>query len=136
MTRAEFMRETSCTRAQADALLAAGLPHETVGHGRSATIRIDRARAMAWLADRATGRRPPQPAGPPAPACAQILAEVPPPYAPLLIGALEAIYAVSWFARYVALLEGCSEEQAEQVGGGTSLMLIAHFERLFRDLGL
>jgi hypothetical protein len=63
LTRAAFQRETGRSRREVDELLTAGLPHEVVGNGRGSEIRIDRAKAMAWLATRALngGKGAPRP---------------------------------------------------------------------------
>jgi hypothetical protein len=75
LTRAAFQRETGKSRAEVDRLLAAGLPHTVVGNGRGSEIRIDRAKAMAWLAGRTLdgkaegggrAQSPPEPEFPPA----------------------------------------------------------------------
>jgi len=49
MTRAEFQRATGRSRTEVDKLLAAGLPHTTVGSGRGAEIRIVVDAALTWL---------------------------------------------------------------------------------------
>jgi phage terminase Nu1 subunit (DNA packaging protein) len=49
LTKAGLARQTNRTRAEVDRLLSLGLPHEAVG-GRTREVRIDRQRAMAWLA--------------------------------------------------------------------------------------
>jgi hypothetical protein len=74
MTGAAFQREAGKSRAEVDRLLAAGMPHTVAGNGRGSEIRIDRAKAMAWLATRALdgkgkpgGRSEPLPEPPPEP---------------------------------------------------------------------
>jgi hypothetical protein len=58
MTRAELQRALGRSRSAVDLLLAQGLPHETIGSGHGATIRIPRDAALAWLADRGERGRP------------------------------------------------------------------------------
>jgi hypothetical protein len=67
MTRAQMQRETGRSRREVDELLSAGMPHTVVGVGRGSEIRIDRAKAMAWLATRALDGGKAKPAGRPRP---------------------------------------------------------------------
>jgi hypothetical protein len=76
ISRSALAREIGRSLHDIDRLLAAGLPHTVVGHGRGSEIRIDRAKAMTWLARHAldggkgnAGARPgppPEPEFPPA----------------------------------------------------------------------
>lgn len=59
-----------------------------------------------------------------------------PVHAGMVMAALDAIYSTTWFGRYFAMEEGCGEDQAERIGAGVSMMLIAHYERTLRDLGV
>jgi phage terminase Nu1 subunit (DNA packaging protein) len=54
LTKVGLARETNRTRAEVERLPSLGLPHEVVG-GRAGEVRIDRQRAMAWLAGVALG---------------------------------------------------------------------------------
>jgi hypothetical protein len=70
MSRAALARETGRTLHDVDRLLAAGMPHTVVGAGRGSEIRIDRAKAMAWLTQHALdgkGKPAGQPQPPPEP---------------------------------------------------------------------
>jgi hypothetical protein len=144
MTRAELQRALGRTRAYVDALLAEGLPHETVGSGRGATIRIPRDQALAWLAARGEAEstrsaRPPSPppARPPAPPHALILEHVTDPvHAGMVLAALQAIYSSTWFGKFIAEQEGVDHGRAERIGTGVALMLITLFERDFRRAGI
>jgi phage terminase Nu1 subunit (DNA packaging protein) len=49
LTRAALMRESGRSLHEVDKLLALGLPHERIGNGRGAEIRIPRGKALAWL---------------------------------------------------------------------------------------
>ena len=49
LTKAEFGRLAGRSRGVTDKLLAAGLPHETMGSGRAADVRIDLGEAVKWL---------------------------------------------------------------------------------------
>jgi hypothetical protein len=70
MSRVALARETGRTLHDVDRLLAAGMPHTVVGAGRGSEIRIDRAKAMAWLTQHALdgkGKPAGQPQPPPEP---------------------------------------------------------------------
>lgn len=138
MTRAELQRALGRSRAVVDQLLAEGLPHETVGSGRGATIRIPRDRAMAWLADRAARKSAAGSASSSEiPEGLQILKDVPNlMHRALIVTALEAIYSVTWYARFIAVEHGVDPDRAEKISAGTAAMLVEHFERAFRAAGI
>lgn len=88
----------------------------------------------ALLALRGDAKRP-EPAPPPAGAA--VLARIPSTtHAALVCGALEACYAVPWFARAAAIQCGVEPEQAGQAALLAMTGLKAHFERLFREMAI